>query len=495
MRAINLFYLAQAQGIDQFAQYENYLSQRDDEHKIRAHEVVSLVLFIQHMRNCGLVIGDFDGFFYEYKIPQIGKEFDLLKICAHGILNIELKSCSVSIEKIEKQLIKNEYYLRNFGRKMYLIEYIPSTHEVYILNDRNKAETFSEDELAKVIREFSVQFYPETRNLFRVSDYLVSPLNTPIRFLKGEYFLTQQQDAIKEEIITAIIDGKPFQFFCIRGAAGTGKTLLLYDIAKECSKIGSCCIIHSGNLSEGHYVINRKMANLTIIAAKELRYEFDLSEHKFIFVDEAHRIYSSMFSKIVSSASHCGSICVFCCDPRQVLSKSEHYRAIPTKIEALPNVKIYELTGRIRTNQKLADFIKALFDKSHRLIFSVNECVELLYSESTEDAKETLKNCANQGYVFIHFTPSRYISDSIDDFEGDHCTHAVLGQEFDKVVIILDHHFHYNSEDRLIAEHHPNPDYLFRQLLFQGVTRVREKLCLVIVDNRTLFSDILSILK
>ena len=37
MRAINLFYLAQAQGIDQFAQYENYLSQRDDEHKIRAH--------------------------------------------------------------------------------------------------------------------------------------------------------------------------------------------------------------------------------------------------------------------------------------------------------------------------------------------------------------------------------------------------------------------------------------------------------------------------
>ena len=52
-----------------------------------------------------------DGFFFGYKIPQIGKEFDLLKITDNACLNIELKSQDVSESKIQEQLKKNEYYL------------------------------------------------------------------------------------------------------------------------------------------------------------------------------------------------------------------------------------------------------------------------------------------------------------------------------------------------------------------------------------------------
>lgn len=64
----------------------------------------------------------------------------------------------------------------------------------------------------------------------------------------------------------------------------------------------------------------------------------------------------------------------------------------------------------------------------------------------------------------------------------------------DNVIMILDRHFTYDEEKKLRAVSHPNPDYLYRKMLIQGVTRVREKLCLLIVDNMPLFQNILSIL-
>ncbi len=42
-------------------------------------------------------------------------------------------------------------------------------------------------------------------------------------------------------------------FFCITANAGTGKTLLMYDIAKELISLGNnILIIHCGKLNGGH---------------------------------------------------------------------------------------------------------------------------------------------------------------------------------------------------------------------------------------------------
>ena len=51
------------------------------------------------------------GFHLNYKIPQIGKEFDLLKIDEKRIVNIELKS-EQNEEAILNQLKRNYYYLK-----------------------------------------------------------------------------------------------------------------------------------------------------------------------------------------------------------------------------------------------------------------------------------------------------------------------------------------------------------------------------------------------
>ena len=77
----------------------------------------------------------------------------------------------------------------------------------------------------------------------------------------------------------------------------------------------------------------------------------------------------------------------------------------------------------------------------------------------------------------------------------DFDTHHVIGQEFDRVVMILDYNFYYNQDSGILhARNHPSNDYLFGQLFFQGITRVREKLALVVVGNYELFKDIIKIL-
>ena len=93
---------------------------------------------------------------------------------------------------------------------------------------------------------------------------------------------------------------------------------------------------------------------------------------------------------------------------------------------------------------------------------------------------------------FITYTNSIYVSNSIDLYHGDFDTHHVIGQEFDNVIIMMDQNFKY-EDGVLQGKPHPYENYLFAKLFYQAVTRAREKLCIVVVDNYKLFTDINSI--
>ena len=68
--------------------------------------------------------------------------------------------------------------------------------------------------------------------LFNPSNYLISPFNSTKKFMEEEYFLTEHQEEIRTNIMKAV-DRPTTEFIALTGAAGTGKTLLTYDIAKE----------------------------------------------------------------------------------------------------------------------------------------------------------------------------------------------------------------------------------------------------------------------
>ena len=73
--------------------------------------------------------------------------------------------------------------------------------------------------------------------LFQAELYLISPLTEPERFLNKEYFLTAQQRDIERQILKKIRAERTGAYW-FTGLPGTGKTMLLYDIAMKLS--GKC---------------------------------------------------------------------------------------------------------------------------------------------------------------------------------------------------------------------------------------------------------------
>ena len=59
--------------------------------------------------------------------------------------------------------------------------------------------------------------------------------------------------------------------------------------------------------------------------------------------------------------------------------------------------------------------------------------------------------------------------------------------------MLMDNSFYYDDNNLLQGIPHPNPDYLYPNLFYQGITRVREKIALVIVEAPDLFEKISSI--
>ena len=90
---------------------------------------------------------------------------------------------------------------------------------------------------------------------------------------------------------------------------------------------------------------------------------------------------------------------------------------------------------------------------------------------------------------------SKYYCDPLDKLAFNKNTHEVIGQEFDKVVMVIDKKFFYGDTGRLYNSIHPNPDYLFGKLLFQGLTRTREKVALIVIENFELFSKLINAIK
>lgn len=88
---------------------------------------------------------------------------------------------------------------------------------------------------------------------------------------------------------------------------------------------------------------------------------------------------------------------------------------------------------------------------------------------------------------FIILALSQYVTNGIDHYVCYDNSHQVIGQEFDKGVIILDDNFRYNESGELKGREHPNPDYLFPILFYQNIIRAREKLCIIVLNNPIMF--------
>lgn len=496
MKAINIYTYSRIQE-DMATEFENILSKRSKKLKVKPQEFYAIRSLVNMLLGIGVEIKDFEIFFLSFTIEQIGKEFDLIKLDKDNlVLNIELKSEEVGVEAIQNQLEKNRYYLKHLAPDVRLYTFVETGKELYKYTSKGFQLVGVED-LKDTMQLFQESLGENLESLFQANSYLISPLNSHQKFMYGDYFLTNQQHDIKKKIVDLILLNDKEYVLGITGKAGTGKTLLLYDIIKEIAERGeNCCSIHSGILCDGHRILSAKWDNVTIFSAKELNGDGveNLKRYQFIFVDESQRIYSSTFEKIIKEVISESKTVIFAYDYAQSLSITEEERNIPAKLQKIDGFTEYTLSNKIRTSKEIASFTRTMMNLNNRARGYMDYSdIDVLFANNIEEAKRLINLYDEKGYIFISYTQSMYYRNSIDLYPNNYDTHHVIGQEYDKVMIMMDKNFRYDKERRIQGKEHPNPDLLFYKLLYQAISRAREKLCVLIVENYKLFSDILNI--
>lgn len=294
MKYINLMSLVQASDSLPLLSFNAFL----DLHgiQIKPAEIVDLKVLLKALYALPSKLSAFDKFYVGYKIPQIGKEFDLLRFGKEFVVNIELKK-TCSEDKVKAQLIRNKYYLGCTGRKVYACTYVVDVATLYGLQDDDSLAEIDLVSLRDLLDRQEVDRTEVVDNLFDPSDYLVSPFNSTEKFLEGKYFLTHQQEEIKNLVSQYFSGPKAPKFVSVVGSAGTGKTLLVYDIANELRRAGkNVIIIHCGSLNEGQHELVRNGWNIAPIK----RYaNYDFAVYDLVVIDEAQRIYAWQLKDVI----------------------------------------------------------------------------------------------------------------------------------------------------------------------------------------------------
>lgn len=489
MKPVNIYSLLQAKASLNDDSFSSYLKHHSI--NIKKAEVKDIDALANVLRGAGSRVRDLNGFYVGYKIPQIGKEFDLLRFGQDSILNIEIKS-NCEPEKIREQLLRNKYYLSFTGKPIYEFTFVSSSGEIYTLADSGQLEKINSTQLLENIVKNEPDEDEVPDSLFNPSDYLVSPFNSTSKFLTGEFFLTHQQEEFKGQILESIISTAGPNFIAITGSAGTGKTLLTFDIARHLYATGkNALIIHCGQLNEGHYTLAKHGWIICPIKNYKL---YDLALFDAVIIDEAQRIYQHQLEDLVARANIAKCACIFSYDKIQTLANWEEKNDTAGKIDAIKSIRRYKLSEKIRTNKEIASFIKLLFNNKRPIQAQRSKNIQISYFNNLEDAKSHLNGLNTFEWEVLRFTPSQYKNEHHEKYYDAwrKTSHQVIGQEFDGVAIAVDKFFAYDDNGDLI--YRGGAYYAPTKMLFQNITRARKRLNLVIIENQEVLNRCLSIL-
>ncbi|HEV8513182.1 MAG TPA: DNA/RNA helicase domain-containing protein [Cyclobacteriaceae bacterium] len=462
--------------------------------QIKDDELKDLEVLVNHLKSQSPKMTLFDKYFIGYTIPQISKEFDLLRIDDESVVNIELKRSSTH-EKIKTQLIRNKYYLSFLKRKTYNYSYVSEDKKLYTIDEDQCLIETTITQLLETLASQIVKKIVDIDSYFNPSNYLVSPFNSTQEFIDGKYFLTAHQEMIKEKTLEQL-STPTYSILSIKGRAGTGKTLLTFDIAKEILQKKKTLIVHCGYLNAGHLTLRDK-CGWNIIPAKTLTSE-DLSKYFLIIIDEAQRIYQTQLTHVIREVKKNSNNCIFSYDGFQTLRRGEIHENIAEKIEKEVTTKPFELTTKIRTNKEVASFIQCLFDKNRPIEKYKYSNIEIRFFENYQEARTYLYQLRTEDWKIINYTPSRISTHPYEhhnvEVEPDNA-HTVIGQEFNNVAAVIDAHFYYRGVTLSTKNYQKRPYYHPTKMLFQIVSRTRLKLCIVIINNPEILSRCLNILQ
>ena len=506
MRAFNLFTLTRTQTHSaDFSRLLQALSDRSDRKTVSIHEASSLCALVDRIEQWFTGHPEYpdwirflDGFWFSYSIAHISKEFDLLKFSADAssVLNIELKSEDVPEDRIRRQLEQNRYYLSNVSRTIYSFTYVMETDTIYQLKDNKYLQTVTAGSLASVLAKTRFHTWiPENLDrYFRASDYLISPVSTPERLLQGKYFLTNQQWEFRRRILNLITEKEENRsaqpadppIITLTGSAGTGKTLLLFDLAIVLSRKKEVLFLHGGPLREGHHVLNRRLRNVTLLSGTDpdlsglrtgLPGQYQAAACTCIMIDEANRLPANLVSALLQEAKKNRIPCILAYDPysiRSIFSPMEDAE----EVIASNQTHTFAFSGNIRINRPIFSFMRNVFSLKEKTEQADYSCIDVLYANNRREEQLLGDYYTALGYTRIDLSSGALPEDEL------------VAQEYECVLIVMDNTFYYDEAMHLCRT---GDDSAALSVLYEALTRTRERLAVLITENNTLFSRILQI--
>lgn len=496
MKPINIYALTRIEDPDVLSKAEKQMSKRSRPIRIKAWEIGGLKLLSEKLCEC-LPDAFMLKFYYSYTMQRLGKEFDLLRIGEDYIVNIELKSGNVSHDMIRKQLLQNKYYLSTLGKNVYYYTYIDSQDMLLRLSNSGKLVNSSFEEQAMLLDKQLVCYEGDIEELFKEDKYLISPITDPGKFLRQEYFLTFQQRDIRKQILKRIGEGHMIQGFT--GIPGTGKTLLLYDIAMQLSKKNPVCLFHFGRRREELMQLDERLKRIDFYYCEGGIVPGVAGKYAAIFVDEGHGMGTESFELIRRYSAAWNAPVVISYDNVDCVSERERIGIGAPVIESCEDFIGYKLTNRIRLNSELSTFLRVLFSATGTFRRDYPG-VSVSYGKDLEEAMNIVRFYEEEGYIFIWDKGMDVCKDSSGHFPPSALTSAecgsVTGKEYDKVVMLLDDSFYYD-DDRFLRNRESDTGSGSSRImnLFHGLSRAKDNIALVIISNKQLLDRIYYILQ
>ncbi|GAB6683373.1 DNA/RNA helicase domain-containing protein [Streptococcus uberis] len=487
-----LTYLSAFENSDIFKDYKKINNIAD----LQPHELNDIKIISEKIRSISEESGQLYGYIFDKLVEiTIREQFDILRYSENSILNIELKSLPKSDDEIFDQLVRHHYLLKCIpgNRDIHLFTYVSSSDTLYKFVDEGdghiETTTFRE-----LVSNIPIDFIEDDLlACLKPENFVISPYSDLEKFLNFKYFLNTEQRKFVDDQIS---DVSSTLHSMLKGGAGTGKSLVLFDLAKKYSALGKKVLFIFCSRLPNYYEINEHFEfTFTDITHSNIM-NVKPGDYDLIIIDESQRLLEKQLSALFTLNTKL----IFAVDKAQTLKPTEDDLDLEGKLEeSFSENKIYDLSTKVRTDVSLSTFIQKFFDKSSTGIQPMEfPKVNCVYFSNKSEAIDFLQNLmTTEGYVSIEvaqFTSfingeihnKKIFSESLDGF-------TVIGREFDNVVIPIDSRVKYHNNKLYFVTKGYFP-YKATNGLFQSITRVKNNLLFVVVDNPKMFNEIQKII-
>lgn len=453
---------------------------------LKEHELATMRAFCDAMKAEGCGPAAFDHFFAGYAIDRISKEFDLLRFGRESVLNIELKAPlrrRDKEEKILRQMRANHHYLSFLGKPLHLFTFVDKDGFYAYDAGHHALRRSSAAEVAHILTTQQPDPSADPDKLFVPANYLLSPFNDTARFLNGEYFLTTSQQSIKDALLRAHVR-HPGTCFLLSAPAGTGKTLLLFDLIR-CSRANTA-LFHAGALSPAYQQF-RATTHYPIYAFSDIHPATLCSRYALLLIDEAQQLSESHLHTLVAAAQASHTTLLLAYDTAPEIGLNPAARAenlLKSQHPALP-LSTQALSTKIRINSALAAFIANLLHRGAKPHHPVYDCIDLLYLYEPDDLRATVLYLTGQGRTLL---TSPAVGPGIP---LPQTPAAPSGSDVDHALLILDRRFFYDPSGLLQTT---DPESQALRDLYRLLSRATDRLTLLIYNNPALYLQLLKIL-